>query len=340
MSLPASSALSGPQKAAVFCIQIGAEKSAQILKHLKDEEIERLTVEIAQARKVTPEISEDIFQEFIEMATAEQYIRTGGIDYARDLLERALGPQRAKEILQRLTASLRRRPFDAVRDIDPAQMAGFLQNEHPQTVAVILAHLAPQKAGQVMMAFPPERQADLVRRVSEIDRSSPELLREVEKVLEQKLSALAVQESTLPVGGLPWAVDVLNSVDRTMERNIMESLSLVNPDLAEQIAQRMFLFDDIVKLDDRAVQRILRDVDMNKDLPLALKGSRDEVWRKVLANVSARAGQALKESVEFLGPVRIRDVEEAQTKIVNLIRSLEERGEIQIVRGGGADEFI
>jgi flagellar motor switch protein FliG len=204
LSLPASSALSGPQKAAVFCIQIGAEKSAQILKHLKDEEIERLTVEIAQARKVTPEISEDIFQEFIEMATAEQYIRTGGIDYARDLLERALGPQRAKEILQRLTASLRRRPFDAVRDIDPAQMAGFLQNEHPQTVAVILAHLAPQKAGQVMMAFPPERQADLVRRVSEIDRSSPELLREVEKVLEQKLSALAVQESTLPVGGLPW----------------------------------------------------------------------------------------------------------------------------------------
>lgn len=274
------------------------------------------------------------------MATAEQYIRTGGIDYARDLLERALGPHRAKEILQRLTASLRRRPFDAVRDIDPAQMAGFLQNEHPQTVAVILAHLAPQRAGQVMMAFPPERQADLVRRVSEIDRSSPELLREVEKVLEQKLSALAVQESTLPVGGLPWAVDVLNSVDRTMERNIMESLSLVNPDLAEQIAQRMFLFDDIVKLDDRAVQRILRDVDMNKDLPLALKGSRDEVWRKVLTNVSARAGQALKESVEFLGPVRIRDVEEAQTKIVNLIRSLEERGEIQVSRGSGADEFI
>jgi flagellar motor switch protein FliG len=340
MALPIGASLSGPQKAALFCIQVGAEKSAQILKHLKDEEIERLTVEIAQARKVTPELSEDIFQEFVETVMAEKYLRAGGIDYARELLERALGPQRAKEILQRLTTNLRRRPFDAIRQTDPAQLAGFLQNEHPQTIAVVMAHLAPIMAAQVMAALPAERQADLVRRVSELDRTSAELLREVEKVLEHKLSALNVQESTAPVGGLSWAVDVLNSVDRTTERNIMESLNLFSPELASEIAQRMFLFDDVVKLQDRAIQRMLRDVDMNKDLPLALKGAREEVWKKILSNLSSRAGEALKEAVEFLGPVRIRDAEEAQAKIVGIIRALEEKGEIQISRGGVADEFI
>lgn len=332
--------LGGRQKAALFCIQIGAEQSARLLKHLTDEEIELLTVEIAQVRKVSAEMGEEIMQEFVELATAERYIRAGGIDYARELLEKALGAERAKEILQRLTSSLRRRPFDSIRQTDPTQLAGFLQNEHPQTIAVVMAHLTPDRAAVVMGALPPERQADVVKRVSALERTSPEMLREVEKVLERKLSALVAQESTAAAGGLNWAVDVLNSVDRSTERNIMESLSLFDPELANEIAQRMFLFDDIVKLDNRAVQRILREIDLNKDLPLAMKGSKDEVWRKVTANLSTRAGEALRESVEYLGPVRIRDVEEAQTRIVNVIRSLEEKGEIQIARGVGADEYI
>jgi flagellar motor switch protein FliG len=191
-----------------------------------------------------------------------------------------------------------------------------------------------------MAVLPPERQANMIRRVSEIERTSPEMLREVERVLERKLSALMSQESTATVGGLTWAVDVLNAVDRTTERNIMENLTLTHPELATEIAQRMFLFDDIVKLDNRAVQRILREVDMAKDMPLAMKGAKDEVWRKVAANVSTRVAESLKESVEYLGPVRIRDVEEAQTRIVNVIRRLEELGEIEIARGGGDDEFI
>jgi len=332
-------ALTGRQKAAIFCINIGAERSAKVLKFMRDDEIEMLTVEIAQAKKVSTNEIDSVLQEFVELATAERYIRTGGIDYARELLERALGEKRAKEILQRLTASLRKRPFDGVRRTDPMQLAGFLQNEHPQTIAVVMAHLSPEQAAVVLSSLPPERQSDVVKRVSTIDRTSPEMLREVERVLERKLSALVTQESTT-AGGINWAVDVLNRVDRTTERGIMEMLGRSDPDLAGEIKQRMFLFDDVVKLDDRTVQRILREVDMNKDLPMALKGAKEEVWKKILGNLSKRAGETLRESVDYLGPVRIRDVEEAQTKIVNVIRSLEEKGEVQITRGGSDDEFI
>ncbi|MEW8976797.1 MAG: flagellar motor switch protein FliG [Symbiobacterium sp.] len=331
--------LTSRQKAAIFCINIGVERSAKILKYLRDEEIEMLTVEIAQSRKVTPEVRDEVFNEFIAIATADKHIRTGGIDYARDMLEKALGPEKARDILTRLTSHLRRRPFDAVRHTDPIHLASLLQNEHPQTVAVIMAHLDPDQAAQVLLGLPPERQADIIRRVATIDRTSPEMLREVERVLERKASAMVSQESTA-AGGINWAVDVLNRVDRATEKSIMGLLSADDPELASEISQRMFLFDDIVNLDDRTVQRVLREVDMNKDLPLALKAAKEEVWRKIMNNVSKRTGEALREAVEYLGPVRIRDVEEAQARIVALIRRLEEAGEIQIARGGGADEYI
>lgn len=331
--------LTGRQKAAVFCINIGAERSAKILKHLRDDEIEMLTVEIAQSRKVTAEERDEVLSEFITVATADKHIRTGGIDYARELLEKALGESRARDIMLRLTSHLRRRPFDSVRSTDPVHLASFLQNEHPQTVAVIMAHLGSDQAALVLSSLPQERQADIIRRVAGLDRTSPEMLREAEKVLERKASAIVTQESSL-AGGINWAVEVLNRVDRATEKGIMGLLSTDDPELASEISQRMFLFDDIVNLDDRTVQRVLREVDMNKDLPLALKAAKEEVWRKILNNVSKRAGETLKEAVQYLGPVRIRDVEEAQARIVALIRRLEESGEIQIARGGGADEFI
>lgn len=331
--------LSGRQKAAVFCINIGAARSAKILQHLRDDEIEMLTVEIAQARKVSADERDAVLGEFITVATADKHIRSGGIDYAKELLEKALGENRAREIMTRLTSHLRRRPFDAVRRTDPVHLASFLQNEHPQTVAVIMAHLSAEQAALVLTGLPQERQADIIRRVSTIERTSPEFLREAERVLERKVSAIVTQESTV-AGGINWAVDVLNRVDRATEKGIMGLLSTGDPELANEIAQRMFLFDDIVQLDDRTVQRVLREVDMNKDLPLALKAAKEEVWRKIMNNISKRAGETLKEAVQFLGPVRIRDVEEAQARIVALIRKLEETGEIQISRGGGADEFI
>lgn len=331
--------LNGRQKAAVFFINIGAERSSKILHHMRDDEIELLTVEIAQARKVSPEERDVVFNEFITVATADKHIRSGGIDYAREMLETALGDTKAREIMQRLTSHLRRRPFDAVRRTDPVHLASFLQNEHPQTVAVIMAHLSSEHAALVLTGLPQERQADIVRRVATLERTSPEMLREAEKVLERKVSAIVTQESSV-AGGVNWAVDVLNRVDRATEKGIMGLLSTDDPELANEIAQRMFLFDDIVSLDDRTVQRVLREVDMNKDLPLALKAAKEEVWRKIMNNVSKRAGETLKEAVNYLGPVRIRDVEEAQARIVALIRKLEETGEIQISRGGGEDEFI
>lgn len=332
-------ALTGRQKAAILFVHVGTEHAAQLLRHLQDEDIETLTVEVARARKVSAEVRDDILQEFVETATAEKYIRAGGIDYAREMLETALGPRRAGEILHRLATTLRRRPFDAIRNMDPNQLAGFLHSEHPQTVAVVMAYLTPEQAAILLTSLSPERQADVVRRIARLDRTSPEMLGEVERVLERKVTSVSSQETTV-AGGVTWAVDVLNRVDRSTERGILEALARHDPELAEEIAQRMFLFDDIVKLDDTTVQRILRDVDMTKDLPLALRGAKEEVWQKILGNLSRRAGQNLKESVEFLGPVRIREVEEAQTKIVGLIRLLEEKGEIQLTRGGGEDEFV
>lgn len=332
--------LTGRQKAAVFCIQIGADSSAEIFRHLRDDEIELLTVEIARAEKVPVEVCDDILQEFVELGTGERYLRSGGINYAREVLEKALGRDKAKDILFRLTASIRRKPFDSLRNTDPTQLAGYLQNEHPQTVAVVMAHLPPVQAAAVMASLPPERQADVIRRVSSLERTSPDMLREAERVLERKLTSLSGQEDENGnIGGIQWAVDVLNAVDRTTERNVLETLGVSDPDLADEISQKMFMFEDIVKLDNRTVQRILRDVDLNKDLPVAMKGAKEEVWQKITGNLSTRMAQALKESVEYLGPVRIRDVEEAQARIVNLIRNLEERGEIQISRGG-EDEFI
>ncbi|HEY3367212.1 MAG TPA: flagellar motor switch protein FliG [Symbiobacteriaceae bacterium] len=334
-----NSKLSGPQKAAILSINVGSDLSARMIQHLADEEIEALTVQIARAEKVSATERDDLFQEFIEITTAERYIHSGGIDYARQLLGKAIGERRANDILQRLTTHLRKRPFDSVRRTDPSQLAGFLQNEHPQTVSVVLAHLPADQAALVIADLPPERQADIIKRIATLDPTSPEMLREAERVLERKLSALMAQESSA-AGGVNWVVDVLNRVDRSTERGIMGTLSAEDPELANEIAQRMFLFEDIVRLDDITVQRVLRDVDMNKDLPLALKAAKEEVWRKITSNVSRRTSDALREAVDLLGPVRIRDVEEAQARIVGLIRKLDEMGEIQLTRGEQQDEFI
>lgn len=332
--------LTGRQKAAYFCIQVGAEQSAKILKHLREDEVELLTVEIAQAQRTPPEVTEAVLQEFVELSLADNYLRAGGIEYARELLERALGKDRAREILQRLTSNLRKRPFDSLSSVDPGQLAGLLQHEHPQTTAVVLAHLHPQLAASVMNSLPPERQADIVRRVSALDRASPDMLREAERVILRKLSGLVAHEMAAPAGGLDWAVSVLHTVDRSTERKILEDLQVVSPELASDIAQRMFLFEDMVKLDDRTIQRILRGVDVNRDLPLALKPAKPELWRKITSNVSVRVADTLREATEYMGRVRIRDVEEAQARIVEIIRTLEAKGEIQIARGGGEDEYI
>jgi flagellar motor switch protein FliG len=329
--------MSGKQKAAILLISLGPDVSAQVFKHLKEEEIEKLTLEIANQRKVTQEHKDKVLVEFHQMALAKEYISSGGIDYAREIIEKALGQEKAMMIINRLTSSLQIRPFDFARKTDPAQLLNFIQNEHPQTIALIMAYLQPEQAGTILSALPPDRQVDVAKRIAMMDRTSPDVIKDVERILERKLSSLVTQDFTA-AGGVDAIVEVLNRVDRTTERTIIENLEIQNPELAEEIKKRMFVFEDIVLLDDRSLQLVLREID-SKDLALALKASSSEVAEKVYKNMSKRAAEMLREEIQYMGPVRIRDVEEAQQKVVNVIRRLEESGEIIVSRGKG-DEII
>ena len=329
--------MDGVEKAATLLITLGPEKSAKIFKHLKEEEIEQLTLEIANTSSVSPQTKEKVLSEFYEICLAQQYIAKGGIGYAKELLEKALGEEKAKDVIGKLTASLQVRPFEFIRKTDPSQLLNFIQDEHPQTIALILSYLPASQASMVVSSLPPEKQADVARRIAQMDRTSPDVIKQVEKVLERKLSSLVNQDYTI-VGGVDAIVSILNSVDRGTEKHIMETLEVEEPELADEIRKKMFVFEDILSLDDRAIQRVLRDVD-NSDLALALKGATEEVQNVILNNLSKRLAVMIKEDMEYMGPVRMKDVEEAQQKIVNIIRKLEDSAEIVIARGGG-DEII
>ena len=327
----------GIQKAAILLIALGPERSADIFKHLKEDEIEELTLEIANTRSVSPQVKEDVLNEFYQICLAQQYIAEGGIGYAKELLDKALGEDRAKEVITKLTASLQVRPFEFVRKTDPSQLLNFIRDEHPQTIAMILSYLTSAQAALVIGALPPEKQADVAKRIAMMDRTSPDVIKEVERVLEKKLSSLVNQDYTI-VGGVDAIVNILNTVDRTTEKHIMESLEIEEPELADEIRKKMFVFEDILLLDDRAIQRVLRDVD-NADLGVALKAANEEVQNVIFKNLSKRLAAMIKEDMEFMGPVRMKDVEEAQQKVVSVIRKLEDSGEIVISRGGG-DEIV
>ena len=332
-----SEGYNGVQKAAILLIALGPEKAATIFKHLKEEEIEELTLEIANTRSVTPQTKEDIMLEFYQICLAQQYIAEGGIGYAKELLEKALGPEAAQNVIMKLTASLQVRPFEFVRKTDPSQLLNFIQDEHPQTIAMILSYLAPGQSALVLGALPHEKQADVAKRIALMDRTSPDVIKEVERVLERKLASLVNQDYTI-VGGVDAIVSILGNVDRGTEKHIMESLEIEEPELADEIRKKMFVFEDILLLDDRAIQRVLRDVD-NNDLAVALKGANEQVQNAIFNNMSKRLAVMIKEDMDFMGPVRMKDVEEAQQKIVNIIRKLEDSAEIVISRGGG-DEII
>ena len=328
---------SGIQKAAILLIALGPEKSANIFKHLKEDEIEELTLEIANTRSVSPQTKEEILEEFYQVCLAQQYIAEGGIGYAKELLDKALGEEQAQAVITKLTASLQVRPFEFVRKTDPSQVLNFIQDEHPQTIAMILSYLSSNQASMILGALAPEKQADVAKRIAMMDRTSPDVIKEVESVLERKLASLANQDYTI-AGGVDAIVNILNTVDRGTEKHIMESLEIDEPELADEIRKKMFVFEDILLLDDRAIQRVLRDVD-NNDLEVALKGANEEVKGVILKNLSKRLASMIEEDIEFMGPVRMKDVEEAQQKIVAVIRKLEDSAEIVISRGGG-DEVI
>ncbi|MFJ8256850.1 flagellar motor switch protein FliG [Peribacillus asahii] len=330
--------LTGKQKAAILLISLGPDVSASVYKHLSEEEIERLTLEISGVRKVDSKEKEEVLEEFHNIALAQDYISQGGIGYAKQVLEKALGEDQAAAIINRLTSSLQVRPFDFARKAEPGQILNFIQNEHPQTIALILSYLEATQAGQILSELPQEMQADVAKRIALMDSTSPEIINEVEQILERKLSATVTQDYT-QTGGVEAVVDVLNGVDRATERTILDALEIQDPELAEEIKKRMFVFEDIVTLDGRAIQRVIRESD-NEDLKLALKVASEEVKEIVFRNMSKRMVETFQEEMEYMGPVRLRDVEEAQSRIVAVIRRLEEAGEVVIARGGGDDIIV
>lgn len=336
--MPEKKQLTGKRKAAILLVMLGPEKAALVLKHLDESDVEQLTIEIANLGKITDEERKQVLTEFQDIANARQMIAQGGIEYAKEVLQKAFGPEKAMRIIERLVSNLQVKPFDFLRQADPLQLVNFLQNEHPQTIAVILSYLEPQLAGKILSAFPEELQIEVIKRIALLERTSPDVIRDIEKNLERKLSGFVMQTFS-QVGGVDTAAEIMNSIDRSSERKIMEKLSYDSPELAEEIRRRMFVFEDIVKLDDRSVQIVLREVE-TRDLALALKGASEEVKQKIFKNISKRAAQLLQDELEYMGPVRLKDVEEAQQKIINVIRRLEEAGEIVIARGGGEELIV
>jgi flagellar motor switch protein FliG len=330
--------LTGLRKAAVLLVQVGKEQSAQILKSLREPEVEALTAEIARLEEIDVETSDAVLREFQELAAARHYYSQGGLAYAEEVLIATLGPDKAKSLLARLASSLQEMPFEFLRRIDPRMVLSFLQDEHPQTITLVLAHMNADQAAVVLSGLPADAQAEVAHRLAVMDRTSPDIVKQVEAHLERRLSTVLQTSDYSAVGGLQPLVDIINHSDRSTERLILQGLEERDSELAETVRAQMFMFEDIVLLDDRSVQVLLRHVE-SRDLAVALKGVKPEVRDKIVRNMSERAGTALLEDMDVLGPVRLKQVEEAQALIVRHIRELEEAGEILVSRGG-TDEFV
>ncbi|MDF2557296.1 MAG: flagellar motor switch protein FliG [Bacillales bacterium] len=329
--------LNGRQKAAVLLISMGKDASSKIFKHLSEEEIEQITLAIANTRKVDSAEKDTVLNEFHEMCIVQDYLAMGGITYAQDVLESALGKDRANEIIMRLTTQLQVKPFDFARRIDPLQIYHFLEGEHPQTIALVLAHLDSSQASIILSSLPAELQSDVARRIALLGQTSPEVIAEVEQILEKKLASTIRQDFTV-VGGIDSIVGILNGVDRGTERSILDHLGTKDLQLVEEIKKRMFVFEDIINLDRRAIQCVIQEVE-NQDLLLSLKAASPEVKKVIMSNMSKRMVETFEEEMQYLGPVRVKDVEDAQGRIVSVIRRLEDVGEIVISRGG-TDEIL
>jgi flagellar motor switch protein FliG len=330
--------MTGRQKAAVLVLQLGREESAKVLGALSESELEELSSEIARMGTVSAEVSAAVVSEFAGMLASSSTSARGGLDLAKELLLATIGPQRAEEMLDRLSQSFVELPFAFMTNLDARQLVSFLADEHPQTIALVLAHLPAPLASAVLAGLGRDLQANVAHRIAVMDRTSPELIRRVESVLERRLSSLGVASDLSAVGGVRPLVEIINRADRGTEKMLLEGLEALDPDLAEQVRSQMFMFEDLVSLDDRAIQLVLRQVQVN-DLATALKGVPENVRARVMQNMSERAAENLAEEIEVLGPVRVHLVEEAQTGIVRVIRQLEESGQI-IVGRGDEDAFV
>jgi len=330
--------LTGVRKAAILLVQLGKDASAAILRSLPEHEVEALTAEIARLEGVDVEVLDEVLEEFRGLAKARQYYVQGGVGFAEEILIATMGKDKAQEVMDRLTASLVELPFEFLRRVDAKLILSYLQDEHPQTIALVLAHMQSEQAAIILSGLTSDMQAEVAHRLAIMDRTSPEIVKQVEAHLERRLSTLVQAADSTKVGGLKPLVEIINQSDRTTERMILEGLEKRDLELAEQVRAQMFMFEDIVGLEDRAVQVVLRKVE-SKDLAVALKGVREDVREKITRNMSERAALALADEISILGPVRLKQVEEAQAVVIRAIRMLEEAGEIVVARGGG-DEFV
>jgi flagellar motor switch protein FliG len=328
----------GPKRAAIVIVALGSEAAAQIFRHMDDREVEIITAEISTLVGVTPEMREAVLEEFHHMALAQQYVSQGGIEYAQEVLENALGPRKAREILEKVQNTIRTTGFNLLEGVDPNQLVTYIQKEHPQTIALLLAHIDPQHAAPIISALPQELQVDVATRIATMESISPDVLNQVESVLSQTIRNLFGGDVS-EIGGVKSVAELLNYADRGTEKNILGNLERENPELATEIKNLMFVFEDIMLLDDRGMQRLMKEVD-TKELALALKGAAETVQEKFFKNMSLRAGEMIKDDMQFMGPVRLKDVEEAQQKVVDIVRRLEDDGEIVISGRGGDDEII
>jgi len=330
--------LTSLQKAAVALVAFGSEVSALVLKGMSEKELEAITIEIANLRDVPADVEEKVIEECHQIFMARQYISQGGIDFAKSILEKAVGSGKAIEIMHRLESSIKSTGFSLLKDIDPKQLSSFLQSEHPQTIALILTQLNPQNAAGVLSELSPELQAEVSLRIAVMEKIAPEILKEIEQTLEGHFEATSGGEMSAS-GGAKAIAEVLNLIEASAEKNILQSLEAEDPDLAAEIKNMMFIFDDLTLLDDRSIQRLLKEVE-TKDIAISLKATTDEVKNKIFANVSERVAVMIQEEMEFMGPTRLSDVESAQGRIVESVRRLEEEGQIIISGRGGKEEII
>lgn len=331
-------AIPGPRRAALVVMALGAETAAEVLRHLTPEEIEALTVELSRPHELEPETVDAVLREAARQAQAQAELLGGGLDYVRDVLERALGREQTRDLVDRLQQSFQPQPFGALRKVNPKHLADFLGREDPQTIAMVLGHLDADTGAQVLSHLPEALRGDVVRRLATLESVPQEFVKQIDHVLERRAAGFAAR--TLgPAEGPKTAAELLNRVDRSVEKQIFAALEAVDAKLAEDIRRLMFTFDDLVRLDDRSMQRLLKDVDQH-DLALALKAASPEVTQQIFRNLSERAQAMLRQEIEFLGPVRLRDVERAQSQIVRLVRELEEAGEIAAAAKGDGEVLV
>jgi flagellar motor switch protein FliG len=330
--------LSGVRKSAILLLSLSEEQASEILKRLPPEAVEEVSREIAGIREISVDTRKEIFGEFYNLALANSYLSEGGLEYAKGLIRKSLSSADADRIIKQVTQQVQTTPFSFLQKAESENLLTFIQDEHPQTIALILAHLPPQKASEILVGLPSQKQIEVVKRVANMEQTNPEVIKEVERGLEHRLSDI-VSQTFEKAGGVDTVAEILNLADRSTEKGIMEGLEAEDPDLVEQIRRLMFVFEDILLVNDKGIQSVLKEVD-NEELALALKTASEDLKQKIFKNMSERAAQLIQEDMQYMGPVRVSDVESAQQKIVDIVRRLEDAGEIIIAGRGGEKEMV